>query len=153
MSDEIEALDERDSRVWEAFFEMQVLFWRRMSQQLQQDTGLSEPDFAILNALRAAPGGRLRAFQLAGVTEFEKSRLHHHLTRMAARDLVAREQDPGNARGTLITLTAAGRTAIDQALPARARHIHRWLIDPLDRDQLDTLADISGSVTRRLRAH
>jgi DNA-binding MarR family transcriptional regulator len=152
MPDENEGLGERDTRVWEAYFEMQVLFWRRMSQDLQQDTGLSEPDLAILTALRKAPGGRLRAYQLAGVTDFEKSRLHHHLTRMAARGLVAREPDPANSRGTLITLTDDGRTAVDQAIPARERHIRRWLIDPLDRAELDTLADISARVTQRLRA-
>ncbi|MFC4114519.1 MarR family winged helix-turn-helix transcriptional regulator [Nonomuraea zeae] len=153
MPEENEGLDEHDSRVWEAYFEMQVLFWRRMSHDLQQETGLSEPDFAILTALRKAPGGRLRAYQLAGVTEFEKSRLHHHLTRMAARGLVAREQDPANSRGTLITLTDDGRTAIDRATPARARHIRKWLIDPLDRDRLDLLADVSARVTKRLRAN
>ncbi|MEV1172654.1 MarR family winged helix-turn-helix transcriptional regulator [Nonomuraea sp. NPDC049784] len=95
----------------------------------------------------------MKRYKLAGVTEFEKSRLHHHLTRMAARGLVAREQDPVNSRGTLITLTIDGRTAVERAIPARERHIRRWLIDPLDRAQLDTLADISAHVTRCLREH
>jgi DNA-binding MarR family transcriptional regulator len=151
MDDKPGGLDEREARVWDVFFETQVLFWRRMAQQLQQDTDLSEPDLAILTALAAADGGRLRAYELSGVTQFEKSRLHHHLTRMAGRGLITREQSPDSSRGTVIALTDAGRTAVTGAMPLRAAHIRRWLLDPLDPAQLDALAEISTKIRERLR--
>ncbi len=139
-------------QAWDAFFDMQVEFWRRLGRQLQRDTGLSEPDFAILRALHAVPGGRLRAYELGGVTQFEKSRLHHHLGRMAERDLIVRESTADTPRASVVTLTEAGRDAITRALPVRAAHVRRWLIDPIGEDRLADLADISRVILVNLRA-
>ncbi|MFB7469849.1 MarR family winged helix-turn-helix transcriptional regulator [Kitasatospora sp. NPDC056184] len=144
-------LDEREDEVWSGFFETQVLFWRRLAQQLQQETGLSEPDLAILQALLAAPGGKLRPYRLSGVTQFEKSRLHHHLTRMAGRGLVTREPSPDAERGAVVALTEEGRVAVAAALPRRAAHIRRWLTDPLTEDQRRALVGISAALTERLK--
>ncbi|MFD9503327.1 MarR family winged helix-turn-helix transcriptional regulator [Streptomyces sp. NPDC060035] len=145
-------LSTREDLVWRAFFETQVLFWRRLGQQLQHDTGLSEPDFAILSALAQAPEQRLRAFELSGVTQFEKSRLHHHLNRMIGRGLLTREQCPGASRGTVIALSPEGLTAITTALPIRAAHIRQWLTDPLNDGQIDSLTEISETLLENLRA-
>jgi len=49
------------------------------------DAGLSLGDFDVLVALSEAPGQRLRAFELAAVLEWEKSRLSHHVRRMEQR--------------------------------------------------------------------
>jgi DNA-binding MarR family transcriptional regulator len=144
-------LDEHEDRAWQSFFETQVRFWRKLAQLLQQDTGLSEPDFAILGALHRAPGGRLRAFELSGVTQFEKSRLHHQLTRMAGRGLITRERSPGDSRAAIIALTPDGRCAITAALPRRAAHIRDWLIEPLDAGQLAALTEISDAILDKLR--
>ncbi|MFC5752379.1 MarR family winged helix-turn-helix transcriptional regulator [Actinomadura rugatobispora] len=147
-----EWLDEHEERAWRAFFDAQVLFWRRMARDLQRDTGLSEPDFAILGALLEAPGGALRPYELGGVTDFEKSRLHHHLTRMAKRGLVTRESCPDVPRAAIVTLTAEGRAAITAAFPRRADHIRRRLISPLTRAQLDSLTEISDRIQAPLRS-
>ncbi|MFJ8980702.1 MarR family winged helix-turn-helix transcriptional regulator [Streptomyces sp. NPDC102282] len=145
-------LSPREDRLWRAYFETQVLFWRRLAQRLQQDTGLSEPDFAILTALVQAPDARLRAFELSGVTQFEKSRLHHHLNRMIGRGLLTREQCPEASRGTVIALSPEGRSAIEAALPLRAEHIRQTLTAPLDDSRMDALAEISETVLAHLRA-
>lgn len=152
MSETEEGLDDREERAWEAFFEMQVHFWRHLGQRLQRETGLSEPDLTVLTALARAPGGRLRPFELGGFIDYEKSRLHHHLTRMAERGLLTREQCAEAPRGAMIVLTEAGRAAVDMAMPRRTAHIRRWLIDPLTADQLDALTGISHAVLERLRA-
>ncbi|MFJ8857708.1 MarR family winged helix-turn-helix transcriptional regulator [Streptomyces sp. NPDC102451] len=152
MNSTADHLTAREDRAWRAFFETQVLFWRRLGQQLQQDTGLSEPDFAILSALEQAPEHRLRAFELSDVTQFEKSRLHHHLNRMIGRGLLTREQCPGSSRGTVIALGPEGLAAITAAIPRRAAHIRQWLTDPLDDGQLDALTEISETMLGRLRA-
>lgn len=152
MSGTSDWLDEDEDRVWNAFFEMQVLFWPRMARQLQQDTGLSEPDFAILSALVRAPEGQLRPFELGGVTQFEKSRLHHHLTRMVGRGLLTRQRCPDSSRGAMIALTPEGRAAITEAFPRRATHIRQLLIEPLDADRIDALTRISDALADHLRA-
>ncbi|MER5967136.1 MarR family winged helix-turn-helix transcriptional regulator [Streptomyces sp. NPDC002057] len=152
MSGTAEWLDGREEEAWNAFFEMQVLFWPQMARRLQQDTGLSEPDFAILGALVRAPEERLRPYELGGVTQFEKSRLHHHLTRMAGRGLITRERCPDSSRGAVVVLTPEGRAAVTRAFPLRAEHVRRWLTDPLTPEQLDALTGISAAIAARIRA-
>ncbi|MBW8481240.1 MarR family winged helix-turn-helix transcriptional regulator [Actinomadura parmotrematis] len=146
-----EWLDAREDRAWRAFFDAQVGFWRRMSRDLQRDTGLSEPDLAILGALLDAPGGALRPYELGDVTDFEKSRLHHHLTRMAGRGLVTREPSPDAPRAAVVTITGAGRAAVAAAFPLRAAHIRRRLVEPLTPAQLDALTEISERLAAALR--
>ncbi|ROO85865.1 MarR family transcriptional regulator [Actinocorallia herbida] len=144
-------LSAEEERAWRTFFETQILFWRRMARELQQDTGLSEPDFALLAALLEAPGGSLRPYELSEVTDFEKSRLHHHLTRMVGRGLITRSADPGNSRAAIITLTPEGRAAITAAFPHRAAHIRRWLLEPLSPAQRAALTEISDRMGGPLR--
>ncbi|GAA4450049.1 MarR family winged helix-turn-helix transcriptional regulator [Phytohabitans houttuyneae] len=152
MTGTAEWLDEGEQRTWQAFYDMQVLLWRRLSHHLARETGLSEPDFAVLTALAAAPGGRMRPFELSVVTDFEKSRLHHHLTRMVERGLVTRQPCLDAPRGAEIVLTPAGRDAIDGAGPQRAEHVRRWLLEQLTKEQQDALADIAEAVLGNLRA-
>lgn len=152
MTGTAEWLDDREQRTWQAFYDMQVLLWRRLSHHLARESGLSEPDYVVLTALAAAPGGRMRPFELSVVTDFEKSRLHHHLTRMVERGLVTREKCAEAPRGAEIAITAAGRDAIDGAAPLRAEHVRRWLFERLTKEQLDALAEISEDVLAGLRA-
>ncbi|MFC0527397.1 MarR family winged helix-turn-helix transcriptional regulator [Phytohabitans kaempferiae] len=152
MTGTAEWLDDREQRTWQAFYDMQVLLWRRLSHHLARETGLSEPDYVVLTALAAAPGGRMRPFELGLVTDFEKSRLHHHLTRMSERGLVTREKCADTPRGAEIAITPAGRDAIEGAAPLRAEHVRRWLIEQLTKEQLDALAEISEAVLANLRA-
>ncbi|UGQ13404.1 MarR family winged helix-turn-helix transcriptional regulator [Yinghuangia sp. ASG 101] len=144
-------LSPHEDHAWQSFLEMQVRFWRKLAHLLQHETGLSEPEFAILSALARSPGGRLRPFELSGVTQFEKSRLHHQLTRMVGRGLITRERCPDAARAAMITLTDAGRDAILAALPRRAAHIREWLIEPLDAGRLAALTEASDAILEKLR--
>ncbi|WP_326826741.1 MarR family winged helix-turn-helix transcriptional regulator [Streptosporangium sp. NBC_01639] len=145
-------LDDREQRVWEVFFTMQDQFWRQMSRQLRQETGLSEVDFVVLTVLIEAPEGRLRAFELSAVAQMEKSRLHHHLNRMVERGLLTRETCADAPRGAMFTVAEAGRTAFADAAPVRAAHVRHWLIDRLSGDQLAALEEISEVVLAHLRS-
>jgi DNA-binding MarR family transcriptional regulator len=100
----------------------------------------------VLVQLSEAPGGRLRAFELGGLTQWEKSRLSHHITRMADRGLVRRESCPTDNRGAFVVMTAAGRKAIEAAAPLHVEHVRRLFIDSLTPEQLDALAEISDAV-------
>ena len=113
--DEPRWLDEREARAWRGFISMQTQLLRRLARQMQHDDGLSEADFEVLVRLSEAPDGRQRVFELGQATQWEKSRLSHHLSRMVQRGLVVRETCPTDSRGAFVKLTAAGRGAIDEA--------------------------------------
>jgi DNA-binding MarR family transcriptional regulator len=144
--DEPRWLDEREARAWRGFISMQTQLLRRLSQQMQRDDRLSDADFEVLVRLSEAPGGRQRVFELAQASQWEKSRLSHHLSRMAQRGLVVRQTCPTDSRGAFVMLTEAGRRAIEEAAPKHVEHVRRWFIDALSPDQLDALAGIAENV-------
>ena len=143
-------LDDREQRAWRGYLDTHTRLIGHLSRQLQRDTGLSEGDYAVLVNLTEAPDERLRAFELGRAMQWEKSRLSHHLTRMAARGLVQREECASDGRGAFILLTPAGRAAIETAAPLHVREVRRLFVEALSGDQLETLAEISDALRRRL---
>jgi DNA-binding MarR family transcriptional regulator len=148
--DEPRWLDEREALAWRRFITMQAQLRARMARQLQRDAGLSEADYEVLVQLSETPGGRQRVFELGRATQWEKSRLSHHLTRMAQRGLVTRESCPTDSRGAFVVLTDAGRRAIEEAAPRHVEHVRQWFVDALTPEQLDAMAVIADAVLERL---
>lgn len=139
-------LNERESRAWRGLMQMDAHVRRRIEALTQRDTGLSGPDYAILVQLSESADGSLRAHELAEATQWEKSRLSHHLARMAERGLVTRQSCPATARHAHVAMTEAGRAAITTAAPIHLRHVRTWFVDLLTTEQLEALGSISDAV-------
>jgi DNA-binding MarR family transcriptional regulator len=139
-------LDEREDKAWRGFLSMQIQLRRQLGRELQEETGLSEADYIVLVHLSEAPGGRLRPFELGAVAGWEKSRLSHHLTRMERRGLVKRQHCLTDNRGAFVTLTAAGRSAIEAAAPFHVEQVRRLFFSALTAEQLEALTAISEAV-------
>jgi DNA-binding MarR family transcriptional regulator len=147
---EQESLTERELRAWRTFLEMQELLRTRIEQQLQAGSGLSYPDYSVLAVLSEAPEGRLRPYELTRMIGWEKSRLHHQLSRMSTRGLITR--DRYGSRGIHAVITAEGLAALKEAFPAHAREVRRLFIDRLTPEQLDQVAEISSTILSNLQA-
>ena len=100
-------LSERENAAWRAFYEMQELLRARLEQHLQADSGLSNADYTVLVVLSEVPQGQQRAYELSRRLAWEKSRLHHQLTRMCGRGLVERLN--GDGRAVYVAITPEGR--------------------------------------------
>jgi DNA-binding MarR family transcriptional regulator len=143
-------LTAREERAWNGYRRMEGLLASQLNRQLMADTGLSDADYAILSALLAAPGHRLRGLALRCEVQWEKSRLSHHLGRMQTRGLVAREECVEDSRGAVFRLTETGRQAVEAATGDRVAAVRTYLVDVLTPAQLDALAEISDAVLARL---
>jgi DNA-binding MarR family transcriptional regulator len=139
-------LNTSEDRAWRRFMSMQIQLRRLLGRELQSETGLSEADYIVLVHLSETPGGRLRPFELGRAAGWEKSRLSHHLTRMERRGLVLRQNCLTDNRGAFVTLTAAGRSAIEAAAPFHVEQVRRWFLSALTSDQLEALTAISDAV-------
>jgi DNA-binding MarR family transcriptional regulator len=139
---------QRERAAWRSV----ALMGRRLAvaaeQRLQAEAGVSVPDFEILQALAAAPSHRARPVELGEMLSWEKSRISHHVTRMAARGLVERVECDTDQRGTWVGITDAGREALRQAVPVHEGVIRAALIDPLDPAQVDAIAAAALAVVR-----
>lgn len=137
-------LDEREARAWRRFQSLSARLDAALARSLADDSDLSYPDYSVLVVLTDQPGGRLRTNELATELGWEKSRVSHHVTRMAERGLVRREQCPSDQRGSYVAVTEEGRAAIDRAAPSHVAAVRRLFVDRLTPRQLDALAEISA---------
>ena len=142
-----DGLDGDELAAWRSFVDMRHLLERHLVKHLQRDFGLSDSDFEVLVNLSEAPGGRLRAFELGQATQWEKSRMSHHLSRMEKRGLVRREAS--DARYPDVVLTDAGRAAIASSAPANAARVRELFVDVVGPERL---AVLRGGLRRRLAA-
>ncbi|WP_433272757.1 MarR family winged helix-turn-helix transcriptional regulator [Actinosynnema sp. CS-041913] len=143
-------LTERELRAWRTSFQMLELLRTRIEQQLQADSGLSNADYSVLALLSEAPDGRMRPYELGQVAGWEKSRMHHQLTRMCKRGLVTRERC--GSRGVDAVITAKGLATLEKAVPGHAQEVRRLFVDPLTADELDQFARIAGTILDNLQA-
>jgi DNA-binding MarR family transcriptional regulator len=143
-------LDGREQRAWRGYLAMQAALQATLHRRLQADAGLSLADFDVLVALSDRAGEPVRAGELAGVLQWEKSRLSHHLARMERRGLVAREDCPDDARGAFVVLTDAGRRAQEAAAPAHVAAVRELVFDGLATEQVDALIAVSDEVRARI---
>jgi DNA-binding MarR family transcriptional regulator len=136
---EIPWLDEREERAWRALQFMQLRLEGELARRLAADSGLSYPDYTVLVALTDEPDGRLRPSVLGRELGWEKSRVSHHVTRMAARGLVRRERCPSDGRGAFIVVTERGRKELAAAAPGHVLAVRELFVDRLTPRELDAV--------------
>ncbi|BCI51887.1 MarR family transcriptional regulator [Mycolicibacterium litorale] len=144
-------LTDDEQRAWRAYIAMQHTLSRHLQQHMQREFGLSGSDFEILVTLSEADGRRMRAADLGAATQWEKSRLSHHLTRMAARGLIRRE--PGEGRYPDIVLTDTGLATLQECAPVNAARVRELFVDVVGPDRLETLRGIADDVVAAVEEH
>lgn len=86
------------------------------SRKLVTQTGLSGPQLICLRQL--AVFGPMQTSHLAEAVNLSSATVCGILDRLEERGLVLRERQPDDRRRVLVSLTAAGRSAVEQAPPA-----------------------------------
>jgi DNA-binding MarR family transcriptional regulator len=136
-------------RVWREYIETAETLRSVLAARLQNDSGLSAGDYAVLLALGETAGRRMRSSELAATIGWERSRLSHHLGRMERRELIQREECATDNRGAEIVLAAAGADLFRRASAPHLRDIRELFVDALGPEQLVA----AGEIASTLRAH
>jgi len=104
--------------------------------------GLEPGWYDVLATLRrAGPPYRVRPTELTDALMLTSSGTTKRLDRLERAGLIAREPDPGDRRGTLIGLTARGRSVVDGVTEAHLDNEKR-LLAALSRADQQRLADL-----------
>ena len=106
------------------------------------EQGLEPGWYDVLATLRrSGPPYRLRPTEFSSALMLTSSGTTKRLDRLEQAGLVARTPDPDDRRGTLITLTAAGRELVDAASEAHLANEHRLLgaLSEAERERLAAL--------------
>jgi DNA-binding MarR family transcriptional regulator len=137
-------------RTWLSYMQVYHRLEFEMNRQLQAECGLSLADYTVMNALSAASGRRLRLSQLATIIGWERSRLSHHLQRMASRGLVDRVQSETDGRATDALLTDTGLRMLRVAAPKHVAWVRTLFFSDLDDDRVAELGDLLDAVHRTI---
>ncbi len=144
-----EWLTQPEQDAWRAWIAMSTVVPAAIERDLQRDSGLSGPDYRVLSTLSEKPEQRWPLKELADAVLWSRSRLSHHVDRMAQRGLVCRQLDPHDGRGCILALTERGREVLSAAAPLHVDSVRRLVVGLLDDDELE----IVGRVARRLADH
>jgi DNA-binding MarR family transcriptional regulator len=142
-------LSDAEQQAWVAVAELVVQLPGALDTQLQRDAGLNLFEYLALSRLSMAPERRMRMSELAELTGGSLSRLSNVIKRLEHRDYVRREPDPDNGRYTQAILTDQGWDKVVESAPGHVAAVRHLVIDPLDDEQIGTLAGIG----ERLRSH
>ncbi len=141
MSDRSQAVD-----AWEALYRAQVAVLRQLRTEFPAgDTSLTEYD--VLFNLSRQDGHALRIRDLNKHLLLTQPSVSRLLDRLVARGLVEKGGDPGDARGTVVTLTPAGLAEFRRVGAQHSRSIARKM-SVLSADELRALTVL----TDKLRA-
>jgi DNA-binding MarR family transcriptional regulator len=146
------SIDDADLQVWRSFLMMRKQLDRALEQRLQEDAGISGADFEVLMTLNSAQERQLRARDLTELLGWEKSRVSHQVTRMAARGFVERQECSGDRRASYIHLTGEGRRVVVRALPGHTATIRRLLFVDLTSEQQAEFLAISQRMNAAIEA-
>jgi DNA-binding MarR family transcriptional regulator len=141
-------LDDRETHVWQGYLAAQRELLGALERQNLRESGLSGAEYAVLVPLSESEDGVLRARELGAALDWDRSRLAHQVRRMEKRGLLTRGVCAADARGSMVGLTEAGRSAIETAAPAHVAQVRRCFFDHLSDAEVDTL----GAVFDRLLA-
>ncbi|MBO1331231.1 MarR family winged helix-turn-helix transcriptional regulator [Streptomyces sp. VRA16 Mangrove soil] len=150
MNDSPPWLSPVEERAWRGMLRMHDLLVNQAGRTLQSEFGLSATDYSVLAELTRTPKGRLRILELAKVLGWEKSRVSHHIARMAKRGLTDREECADDGRGAYVIVTPAGREAITNAAPRHVEDVRRLFLDHLSPGQITLLAEITDTVIGKI---
>lgn len=141
-------LTKREQEVWRKYVTVTSRLQTEMHRQLQRDCGLSLADFEVLVAL--SERGPQRINELSDALAWEQSRLSHQLRRMRGRGLLERHGSGDDRRGASVSITDAGRAALEAAAPGHAELVRRTVFAGLTPAQLRGFDEVLQLVLERL---
>jgi DNA-binding MarR family transcriptional regulator len=143
-------LSDDEQCTWRTYLRMSSLLPAALNRELQQDSGLTLPEYEVLVQLGEAPHHRLRPFQICEALNWEQSRMSHQLTRMERRGLVSRQECEADGRGAFIELTSAGADAIAEAAPRHVAAVRRLVFDRLSDAQRTAFEEACAAIVTAL---
>jgi DNA-binding MarR family transcriptional regulator len=144
-------LDDDEQKAWRSYLLMNRTLETHLERHLQREFGLSKSDFEILVNLSESESGRMRAFELGRATQWEKSRMSHHLARMEKRGLIRKEACA--SRYPEIAITEEGLAAIKACAPAHAARVREFFVDVFGPDRLAVLGEVSDDIVEAIGKH
>lgn len=134
--------DEHEFRAWRGFLRVHRTVMDELARRLERTHGLPLLQYAVLITLVSAPDRRLRMTDLADRVLTSPSGMTRAIASLRAEGLVEREQDPGDLRSFVVSLTPEGLRRLREAQVTHHATVRELLFGRLEGDDLERLAAI-----------
>lgn len=148
--DETRWLSQREQEAWVRFAAVLELLPSALDTQLNKDTGLTHFEYFCLSVLSETSGRKLLTSELAARTNASLPRLSRVLTKLESREFITRAPCKSDRRATEVTLTDSGWDKVVASAPGHVTEVRRLVIDALEPEEIDQLANISAKLLSRL---
>lgn len=138
------------ARAWRALVTIGQKLPSRLDEQLTADAGIINFEYAILQALIAAPDATLRMGQLAEAALAPTPRASKAVTRLQKRGLVEKIACSDDGRAVEVRLTREGRLTWLRATPPHIELARDRILGDLSEEQLEALAALLEPIGARL---
>ena len=152
MPDRPRSFDSTELGAYLALIEVSSLLRHAVEQQLQDAGKLSYVQFQLLARLGDAPEGSLRMTDLADGVVYSRSGLTYQAQLLEQRRLVTRAPSADDERAITVTITDEGRGVLTAVFPGHIAVLQELLFEPLDRADVEVLADVLGRIRDHMRA-
>jgi DNA-binding MarR family transcriptional regulator len=131
-------IDDPGLLAWRTFLTAHATLIRQLDVELEERESLALSDFDVLAQLHFA-GGTLRMRDLADSVLLSRSGMTRRVDRLEAAGFVSRAACETDRRGSMASLTDAGRERLERALPVHVQGISDHFLCHLAPDELATL--------------
>lgn len=138
--------------VWREYFRAGRELNAALDRRLQDDVGISHPEFLVLIALWRSPDKQLRTGELAHDLNWEKSRVSHQVSRMVNRGFLERRECADDARGVWVALTDSGARVLNASGRDHGAAISEWFLEVMDEHELEVIERVSQRIREKLVA-
>ncbi|MCU1407831.1 MAG: transcriptional regulator, MarR family [Glaciihabitans sp.] len=132
---------------WEALFRAQVTVLRQLNKEFPHGD-LSFNEYDVLFNLSRHEGHRLRIRDLNRHLLLTQPSVSRLVDRLSVRGLVSKDKDPGDGRGTFVSLTESGYAMFRRVAVAHSASIARHVGGALTPEELSQLRDLTDKLRR-----
>jgi DNA-binding MarR family transcriptional regulator len=130
---------------WEALFRAQVSVLRQLNVEFPTDE-LSLNEYDVLFNLSRQADRKLRLRDLNKHLLLTQPSVSRLVDRLVEQQLVVKESDPGDGRGTIVCLTEKGHELFRRVAVVHAESIRRRVGGALTADELEQLTVLSDKL-------
>ncbi len=128
------------AQAWAALTAAHAVVTEQLGAALTRTCGLSINEFQILLRVDRSPEPGVRLGELCTAVRLTQPSLSRAVARLERHGWLRRAGAPGDGRGVMVALTAAGREVLARASGVHAQTISELLLDRLTPGEQDLLA-------------
>jgi DNA-binding MarR family transcriptional regulator len=150
----VDPLSATEDVLWRALMRIAVSLPRRLDDDLLRAVGINANEYLTLMYLSEAAGRELRMSELADATALSASRMTRLVDELQSRGLATKRASAEDGRGTVVSLTRAGRSKLKTAWGIHVSSLRALVFDHVDpnttKDATRAMTEIAARLEDRL---